>query len=220
MNVFDKYFDMYEEWFKKHKAAFKSEVEAIRSILPAGFALEVGVGTGLFAKALDIEMGIDPSTEMLKIAQKRGIITYKGYGHNLPFYDGYFDVVLMVTTICFLDDVTATLKECNRIIKNNGYILIAFVDSESIIGQHYFKNKENSIFYKEATFYSTKEVISFLIKSKFTIDKTTQTLFDPLDKIMSPHHPINGFGKGSFVVVRGKKEIKNQFACLQNALIL
>ncbi len=86
-NVFDTYTEEYEEWFNKNKFAYLSEIEALKKVIPAGKGLEVGVGTGRFAEPLGIDIGVDPSENMLKIAKLRGIKTFQGYGENLPFKD-------------------------------------------------------------------------------------------------------------------------------------
>jgi ubiquinone/menaquinone biosynthesis C-methylase UbiE len=46
--------------------------------------LEIGVGTGRFAKILGMEYGIDPSERMLSIAKERGIKTFVGRGRIYP----------------------------------------------------------------------------------------------------------------------------------------
>lgn len=40
----------YDDWFERHRAAYLSELLAVRALLPwEGRGLEVGVGTGRFA---------------------------------------------------------------------------------------------------------------------------------------------------------------------------
>ncbi len=203
MSVFesDKNVVRYESWFKKHPAVFQSEVKLLRSMLPAGVGFEVGIGTGLFARELGIRMGNDPSEAMLRIAQRRNLITYLCKGNRLPFHDGYFDFVYMVTTICFLDDIAGTLKECFRVIHPGGCILIGFVDSESIIGKTYLAAKEKSPFYREAHFYITGEVRSFLKEAGFSVKNVRQTLFGELNGITEVQKHRDGSGKGGFVAV-------------------
>jgi ubiquinone/menaquinone biosynthesis C-methylase UbiE len=49
--VFDKYFKEYDEWYEKNKLAYLSEVAALKKVIPKGKkGLEIGVGTGRFAK--------------------------------------------------------------------------------------------------------------------------------------------------------------------------
>ncbi len=203
MSVFD--YDenvaRYESWFEKHHFVFQSEVNVLRSLLPAGVGFEIGIGTGLFAKELGIRMGNDPATAMLRVAQRRNLITYQCKGDRLPFHEGYFDYVCMVTTICFLDNVSETLKECFRVIRPGGYILVGFVDRESIIGKRYLAVKEQSLFYRDAQFYSAGEVQTLLEEAGFSIKKIRQTLFGALHEIAAVQQYRDGSGEGGFVAI-------------------
>ena len=207
MNVFDYAENVarYESWFEKHPAVYRSEVDLLRHMLPPGVGFEVGIGTGLFAREMGIRMGNDPSEAMLRVAQRRNLITYQCQGDSLPFHDGYFDFVLMVTTICFLDDVAGTLKECFRVIRPCGSILVGFVDRESIVGKAYLSAKEGSLFYKEARFYSTKQVRSFLKKAGFTVKEVRQTLLGKLSESTEVQQHSKGSGKGGFVAVLAER---------------
>lgn len=163
IDSFEKNVDRYESWFERNRLAYESELEAIRVLLPkSGKGLEVGVGTGLFAAPLGLRFGVDPARNMGKAAMKRGVKVILGIGENLPFKGGCFDIVLMVTTICFLKDVFLTLKETYRTLTNGGFIVIGFIDRESSLGKIYEIHKTDSVFYKEATFLSTDEILSFL----------------------------------------------------------
>ena len=92
MNIFDEYTKEHDEWYERNKFAYLSELEALKQAVPKDTkGLEIGVGTGRFAQALRISVGIDPSENMLQIARKRGIKTFVGKGENLPFDDNEFD---------------------------------------------------------------------------------------------------------------------------------
>lgn len=207
MSVFDSAENVrsYEEWFSRNRAVFESEVAAIQDLLPGGTGFEIGMGTGLFAERLGIHMGCDPSEEMLKIARSRGLGVYRCTGEHLPFSDGSFDYTLMVTTICFLDEPREVLRECRRVTKQNGAIVIAFVDSESPIGISYREKASRSLFYRDATFYSLAQVEKMLGKTGFIVDAVRQTLFGPLSSITEIQSAREGTGEGSFVVVRARR---------------
>ena len=203
---FEKYTQRYEEWFEKHKYAYLSELNAIKSILPKfGKGLEVGVGTGRFAAPLGIQYGIEPSEKMAEIARKRGIKVINGIAENLPFEDESFDLVLLVTTICFVDDVLKTLQEAYRVLKSDGYLIIGFIDKNSPLGEYYQKIKEKNPFYKEANFISTEELLKDLKKVGFKEFKIVQTIFHKLEDIKDIEPVKEGYGEGSFVVIRAKK---------------
>ncbi len=206
IDVFEKHAHRYEEWFEKNKYAYQSELKAIKRLLPqTGIGIEIGVGTGRFAKPLGIKVGVEPSSQMIKIAKKRGIKVIKGVAENLPVADSSFDFVLMVTTICFLEDIEAALKETYRILKPNGFLVIGFVDRDSPLGKLYQQRKEKSVFYKEATFYSVKEVVSYLKGAGFNNFAFAQTLFHIPSKLQSIDTVKEGYGEGSFVVIRASK---------------
>jgi len=203
---FENYTLQYEEWFNIHKYTYKSEIDALRTLLPkSGVGLEVGVGSGRFAWPLKIKYGIEPSEKMKKIAEERGIIVYKAVAENLPFEDSKFDYALMVTTICFLDDLNKSLKEIYRVLKPGGSIIVGFIDKKSLIGKEYLKYKNESVFYKIAKFFSVDEVVKTLKNAGFGNFQFSQTIFHLLDKVKNIEPVKNGYGEGSFVVVKGDK---------------
>ena len=69
--AFDSQVDRYEGWFEKNSLAYESQVEAVRSVLPSGNGVEIGVGTGRFAVPLGIKLGVDPSEAMREVARKK-----------------------------------------------------------------------------------------------------------------------------------------------------
>jgi SAM-dependent methyltransferase len=203
---FDPHSSEYEAWFEDNRFAFLSELEAVRAQLAAkGRSVEIGVGTGRFAIPLGIDVGVEPSIRMRKIAERKGIRVVDGIGENLPFEDAQFDIVLMVTTLCFLDDVETAFAEAYRILENGGHFVIGFIDKDSRIGRLYQQNSEKSLFYKVATFYSVKEIVQLLRQTGFRNISFTQTIFRDLPEITNIEPIKSGFGEGSFVVVKGEK---------------
>lgn len=140
---------------------YDAELEAVRQLVPAPGAegMEVGVGSGKFAAPLGIKIGVEPSEKMATKARKQGITVYPGVAEDLPFSDGRFDFVLTVTTICFVDDVIKSFREAFRVLRPGGSIIVGFVDRESKLGRQYADRRDWSKFYREATFFSTREVL-------------------------------------------------------------
>jgi len=203
---FDEHLNEYEQWFSDNRYAYESELEAIRNILPEkGKGIEIGIGSGVFAAPLGIIEGIEPSGVMREKAAERGLHVIDGVAENLPLADKSYDFALMVTTICFVDDISRSFAEAHRILKDDGFLVLGFVDKESPVGKLYLSLKNKSIFYKDARFYSTEEVYRVLWENDFTIISTHQTVFGLLEQINEIQETENGYGKGSFVVIKAKK---------------
>lgn len=203
---FEKYPYQYEDWFERNKFVYESELRAIREQLPESKkGIEIGVGSGRFTVPLGIKIGVDPSKEMRKLAQKRGIDVINGVAESLPFDDSQFDFALMTTTICFVDDIEASFQEAYRVLKPGGFFIIGFIEKESPIGRLYQKHKGESMFYGIATFYTADEVISNLKKVGFKNFNFTQTIFHNLAEIRDIEPIKEGYGEGSFAVIRAIK---------------
>ena len=207
---FEKNVDKYEAWFDRNQAAYQSELQALLTLLPKnGKGLEVGVGTGRFAAPLGVRVGVDPSPAMAKVAMERGIEVRFGVGENLPCKDSSFDFILLVTTIWFLDDVPAALREAYRVLTAGGYIQVGFINRESTLGKAYEKRKQDNEFYRQATFLSVDEVVIHLQRAGFRDFVFRQTIFQNPEEMKQPDLVRPGYGEGSFVVVRAKKPLKH-----------
>lgn len=202
-NIFEEDATGYDSWFDKHPILFENELQAIRMLLPNEVkGLEIGVGTGRFALALGVKEGLEPAKGMAKIAAQRGIQVKEGIAEALPYEGESFDFLLMVTTLCFLDDIPKAFAEAHRVLRKNGHLVIGLIDKNSPLGRQYEQEKANNPWYKNAHFHSTEEISELLSTAGFSGFKYCQTLFSTEE---IPEKPISGFGKGSFVVIQAKK---------------
>jgi SAM-dependent methyltransferase len=192
----------YEAWFTRHQPAYCSELLAVRALLPwQGLGLEIGAGTGRFAGPLGIRVGLDPSGAMLTYAVSRGVSAVQGIAEALPFKAAAFDYALAVTTICFVDDPVAMLTEARRVLKPGGPLVIGFLDRASPLGELYLRRQAESVFYRDARFFSAPEIGKLLGDTGFKGPVWGQTLSKPSEETREIEPFREGYGRGGFVVV-------------------
>jgi SAM-dependent methyltransferase len=203
---FNRHTRKYEAWFTRNKYAYLSELRALRMLhAKGGIGVEIGIGSGRFAKPLGINIGIEPSSAMRNIAHKKGIDVIDGIAESLPIASSKLDSALMVTTICFVVDLEASLREVHRILKPTGRLVLGFVDGKSFLGPVYERRKSGSVFYSVADFYSTDELVCLLTAAGFSKFELRQTIFHDLQAIRKVETIKKGHGEGAFVVLAASK---------------
>jgi len=206
MDVFETEVERYERWFENHSGAYQSEVAAVRAALPStGRGLEIGTGTGRFSVPFGIVDGVEPAAAMRRVAEGHGLNVLDAKAEDLPFPDGSFDFALMVTTLCFVDDADLACREAGRVLKPGGSLMIGLVDADSKLGKHYEARKAESPFYRNAHFFSVSELTRIMVNAGFENFSYHQTLFQPLENPEAPEAVEEGFGRGGFVVVSGRR---------------
>ena len=164
------------------------------------------MGTGRFAEALHITYGVDPSLEMLKFARERDVSCIQAVAESLPFKGTSFDVILMVTVVCFLNDMQQTFAEVYRTLKPGGRLILGMIDRNSELGKAYLKKQQNNRYYVHAKFYSVEEICTRIHEAGLRNFTTVQTLFSSLEMIEDAEPVIYGYGEGGFVVIGANKE--------------
>jgi SAM-dependent methyltransferase len=117
---------------------------------------------------------------MLEFARQRGVRARGGWGESLPYPDGSFHGVLMVVTLCFLSDPARALRECARVLKQDGYLIAGFVPSDSPWGRLYKRRgHRRHPFYSVARFYNCDEVIRMAVAAGFKLNRAVSCLLSP-----------------------------------------
>lgn len=140
---------------------------------------------------------------MAQIAEQRGVEVIRAVAESLPIKNESFDFALLVTTVCFLNDIPKAFSEIRRILKPKGEIILAIIDKNSVLGKKYEKGKAENKFYKDAHFHSTEEITELVKQAGFGNLEYWQTLFKENSKGIET--PKKGFGEGSFVVIKARK---------------
>ena len=206
MGNFDRHAIEYDRWYDENLFAYRSEVQALRAAIPKGKqGVEIGVGTGRFASALGIRIGIEPSAQMAEIARRREIEVYEAKAENLPCEDNAFGFVLMVTALCFITAPQKAVKEARRVLKPGGRLVLGIIDKNSPAGKAYWRRQKSSKFYKGAKFHSVGRVSGWLKALGFNGIKISQTIFTLPGEVKKLEPVRDGYGEGLFVVICGTK---------------
>ncbi len=101
--------------------------------------LDIGGGTGTLANEL-INLGanvtiLDPEVKMTNIAKEKNnkVNIINGCSNNINLKDSSIDLIIMRDSFHHISDKEETLKECKRLLKYKGKILIYEFDRTHII---------------------------------------------------------------------------------------
>lgn len=199
-NPFSTGAEEYDRWFMENDAIFQSELDAVRSCFLAGKkTLEIGIGTGAFGVPLGVQEGLEPSEDMARICEQKGLPVTRGIAEELPYETGSFEQIAMITVDCFLDDIRKALSEIKRVLVPGGNFVIAFLDLETPLGQMYEAGKESDPIYKWATLRSTEMILDLLKEQKFTVVRICQTV----TSLENRYQPVQDeYGQGVFVCIQ------------------
>jgi len=102
--------------------------------LAEGIVLDIGIGSGLNIPFYDKSKikylyGLDPSKELIEMARSLANLNQieieflECGAENIPLLDNSIDTVLITYTMCTIPDVTLSISEIRRVLKNNGKLL-------------------------------------------------------------------------------------------------
>lgn len=212
VDIFNLYSEKYDLWYdsEEGRPLYESELCCLKSLTEHCFphVLEVGVGTGRFAQWFPGAIGIDPAYNALRFAQRRGVRVVQAIGETLPFKDETFGCVLLIVTLCFVQNPIDVLQEAKRVLKRSGSIIIGLVPKDTPWGEFYEKKKKHGHpFYSNARFYSRKDLEKMLYKCGMRISEIRSTLLQrPQDK-RRVEIPIDGFLKeAGFLCIEAKRK--------------
>jgi ubiquinone/menaquinone biosynthesis C-methylase UbiE len=187
----------YDSWFNDSQL-FTLELAALQE-LATGLPfprLEIGVGPGRFAEQLNIAIGIDPAPAALRIAADRGIMGIAGIGEQLPLKTESMGTICMFFTLCFLTDPLIVLRECRRVLRSNGMLLLGFIPALSPWGKELTQKKlQRHPYYRYADFKTTEETVQLLQEVGFSIAQTRSTLLQHPDTLNHFEKPQSGLNE-------------------------
>ena len=130
-----RYDKLHRRWLRfaggEAQAALEAAVRV--AISPDAAILDVGCGTGRFARAL-IDEGVlpekitllDPSTAMLALCQDIPVRKRLGRLESMPFDAGRFDIITCAWALETADDPLLALQELARVLRPGGALFVTF----------------------------------------------------------------------------------------------
>ncbi len=137
--------EQYEAWYATQRGSWIGEEEyrLLASLLapnPGETLLDVGCGTGYFTRRFATDaaernvFGTDINLNMLRFADRhsaRSIDFVAADAHQLPFCDSSFDLVVSVTTLCFIQDEKQALREMLRVARRK--VVLGLLNRHSLL---------------------------------------------------------------------------------------
>lgn len=141
--------------------------------------LDVGCGAGIFSAAMSKKAkevyGLDYSKTNINAVKKRykhiqNIKFVKGDATKMPFKAGFFDVILATEIIEHIQDDNKFVKECCRVLKKGGRLVVTTPCTNPAISVDWFRklggiNMEKDFGHKRAG-YTRKELFRILKSNK------------------------------------------------------
>jgi 2-polyprenyl-3-methyl-5-hydroxy-6-metoxy-1,4-benzoquinol methylase len=109
--------------------------------IPHGRLLEVGCGSGRMLKSMQDKgwdvVGVDPDPIAINNAKSKGLIVYQGILADQKFMKDSFDAIALSHVIEHVPDPLNLLKECERILKPGGHLVLITPNINSFCHQLY-----------------------------------------------------------------------------------
>ena len=227
---FDGYAAQYDEWFMKNEHLFTSELRLFKRALgdiDGKRLLSVGCGSGLFESYIDCSNieGIEPSEDMGKIAEKRGVNVIKyGLIEDVDLPDETYDIIYFNGSSSYMEDLAPVYEKSLRALKDGGRLILLDVPKESAFGFMYLLGKSLDTYDHEflrdvmpelpyplalassGVWHSTEEKIDVL-KALGVKDFTYyQTLIrNPMYTNEEPEEVSEGYKSGGYVAIIAEK---------------
>jgi SAM-dependent methyltransferase len=215
-SIFEISTEKYDAWYDSEdgRPLYECELLCLKPFIEDETSpiLEIGVGTGRFAEHFPGVIGVDPAFNALKYAQKRGVDVVQAIGEQLPFRDETFSSIMLIVTLCFVQNPIDVLREGKRVLKRNGSIVIGLVPEDSPWGAFYEeKKRQGHPFYSSARFYSFQDVEGMLQNGGLKITRIRSTLFQRPEEPRRIENPVEEYMKeAGFLCIEVKKKTKRR----------
>ncbi len=169
-------YDNYEKDYRFMKRNFQGMLKALRTYVAEGRLLDVGCATGRFmqlAKRHGYDAyGVEPSTYAAGLARKRfGDRVQESTIARAQFHSKQFHVITMLDVFEHLDDPRRALALCRKWLQENGLLVIATNNFDSLWAQlmgkrwHFLIPPQHLFFFSEKTIRTILQDTGFMIET-------------------------------------------------------
>lgn len=232
MAAFDEHASAYDSWFFENQNLLNSELKLVAHFLDKNSKiLSIGCGSGLFemllAKEHDIHVkhGIEPSTDMAAIAEKRGMQVEIGTAESCELAANAFDIIMFNGSVSYITDLEASINKAYQALKPGGKLILIDVPKESGFASLY--NLASSLntwdhpllahispadpypieLVKSANWRTSEEKIAVMKGCGFSDFSFAQTLLThPMYANDQIQEVIEGYDRGDYVAICGLKK--------------
>lgn len=207
--------ERYDAWYDSPagRVLFDCELAALRPLLAevVGRRLEIGVGSGRFAAALGVDIGIDLLRGPLHRARARGVCVVQGDGARLPFAAGSFGAAVVVSSLCFAPDPAGQLAEVRCTLRSDGRLVLGTVPLNSPWGHSYAaEGRPGHRFYREARFQTHAEITRLLAGAGLRVVTSRSNLRQSPTSSPVREQPRTGIDDGAGFVARAAVPINTE----------
>lgn len=197
----------YEAWYATPRGRWVAETEfalllELLDLPPGASVLDVGCGTGQFSRRFALAgyqiTGLDPDPERIAYARAHahGTETYlTGDGTRLAFPSKHFDAAVAVTSLCFVADQAAFVREMARVAQQR--IVLGLLNRHSLL----YRQKRGQGGYRGAHWHSRAEAQALLGELNMSDVRYGSAVFLPngggvarlVERLLPASLPLGGF---------------------------
>jgi len=151
--------------------------EILKYIEDEKIIVDIGCGEGILMEKIiqrlpDVKVfGIDLSFENVSICKEHGLKVCSGSVYGLPLDDSSLECVLFIEVIEHLDEPESAIKEINRVLKKDGFLILLFPHDSFFKLARILTFKFREAFYNAGHVrqWTPKEMVGLLESSGFRI---------------------------------------------------
>ena len=173
-NLFEQAYQFVKQISLKRKRKLLNSLKKTK-----GAVLDIGAGTGDFLSAMQADgwevSGTEPNPRASHLAQEKGVQLGTS---TSDFLENSFDVVTLWHVLEHVADLNAQISELKRLVKDNGFLIIAVPNFRSYDAKYYSEFWAAYDTPRHLYHFSAKSIQLLFEEAGFTLQRTLPLKFD------------------------------------------